>query len=148
MPLLSNSVASIGNLKMMENVANQGADFNHTDYRGRSAIHIAVINGHLEIVRFLVQQYVNLDLIDNSGRSALYYACKYKRGDIAELLIEKGATVIVDQEELISNLCIATAKGDLELLKLFKKSEVDLNVENYDGHNLEYIAKVKGHIEI
>lgn len=75
-----------------------------------------------------MKQYVNLDLIDNSGRSALYYACKYKRREIVELLIEKGATVIVDQEELVSDLCIAAAKGDLELLQLFRKSEVDLNV--------------------
>jgi ankyrin repeat protein len=87
-------------------------------------------------------------LIDNSGRSALYFACKNRRKDIVELLIEKGATVIIDQEELVSDLCIAAARGDLELLELFHKSEVDLNILNYDDKTLQYIAKVKGHTNV
>ena len=99
----------------------------------------------MQTVEFLVKQYVNLDLIDNSGRSALYFACKNERTEIVELLIEKGATVIVDQDDLVSDLCLAASTGNLKLLNLFHKSEVDLNIRNYDDKTLQYIAKVKGH---
>lgn len=79
-------------------------------------------------------------MIDNSGKSALYFACKHERTEIVDLLIEKGATVIVDQDELVNDLCQSASNGNLNLLKLFHKSEVDLNIKNYDDKTLQYIA--------
>ena len=67
MPMLGNSVACTGNIQMMKKLSEEGADFNSVDYRGRAPIHIASISGNLEAVRYLLDQSVNLDMIDNSG---------------------------------------------------------------------------------
>ena len=80
----------------MKQLAQQGANFNYVDYRGRGPIHIAAMNGHMEAVQFLINENINLDLMDNAGKSALYYACMHRHEDIVELLVEKGATLIVD----------------------------------------------------
>mmetsp|Transcript_14242 Transcript_14242/g.24222 ORF Transcript_14242/g.24222 Transcript_14242/m.24222 type:complete len:131 (-) Transcript_14242:478-870(-) len=54
MPLLVNSVISQADLSLVRQLGDEGADFNHIDYRGRAAIHIAVLIGDLKIVQYLI----------------------------------------------------------------------------------------------
>jgi ankyrin repeat protein len=86
-PLLVNAVASEGNLELIEQLAVEGADFNSSDYRGRAPIHIAVIKKHLSVVKFLLKQDVNINLIDNAGKTALYYACTMRDTQMVNLLV-------------------------------------------------------------
>jgi ankyrin repeat protein len=53
-----------------------GADLNVVDYRSRSPLHISCIKGYKDLVKYLIGKNVNLDKIDESGCSALYYAVK------------------------------------------------------------------------
>jgi len=48
-------------------------------------------NGHLEVVRTLLEVGGDVNAQDEDGHDALYYACKYKKWDVAELLLLKGA---------------------------------------------------------
>lgn len=89
----------------MQKITNEGGDFNCVDYRGRAPIHIASINGNLDAASFLVKQNVNLDLIDNAGKSALLYACTNRHELIVDLLVENGATVIDNPTKLAQDLC-------------------------------------------
>ena len=50
MPLVINSVTSSDSMALMNQLYDEGADFNITDYRGRGPIHIATINGNLSTV--------------------------------------------------------------------------------------------------
>lgn len=63
-PLLVNSVTATNNLDLMKSLAAEGADFNNVDYRGRGPIHIAAVNGNVEIAKWLIEQRVNLDFVD------------------------------------------------------------------------------------
>lgn len=63
-PLLVNAVTTGGDLEMMNSLASEGLDFGLVDYRGRGPIHIAAIKGDIEIVKFLIEQRVNLDFVD------------------------------------------------------------------------------------
>ena len=51
----------------MQKLTEQGADFNLVDYRGRAPIHIASINGSIEVIKYLMNENLDLDLIDNAG---------------------------------------------------------------------------------
>ena len=118
-----------------------------TDYRGRGPIHISAINGDLKTVEFLLQQVesCNLDLMDHDGKTALYYACIRKHVKIAELLMAKGARVQVRPAKLVQVLNEAAFEGDLKMIELFAKAEVDLNQVNFDGRNLGHLAAAEGH---
>lgn len=43
-------------MDMMYQLKDEGADFNQVDYRARSALHIACIKGHINVVKFLLKE--------------------------------------------------------------------------------------------
>ena len=49
------------------------------------------LEGHVEVVRRLLDKHADTDVIDKSGNSALMYARASGRTDIVKLLLEKGA---------------------------------------------------------
>ena len=86
--------------------------------------------------------------MDHDGKTALYYACVKKHVRIAQLLIQKGATVQVKPSKLVQILCEAAFEGDLQTIQLFADAEVDFNKVNYDGRNLGHIAAAEGNVDI
>jgi ankyrin repeat protein len=66
---------------------------------GRNLLHLAALNGHLDIVRSLVPRGVELNARDNTGRTALHHAARYGHQLVADYLIEGGAVRPDDLEE-------------------------------------------------
>jgi len=56
------------------------------DYDGRIAIHLASSEGHLECVRFLVEQSNSLNLKDRWGNTALDDAVRHQHPEIEAYL--------------------------------------------------------------
>ena len=77
--------------------ANPAIDTNYADVNarerlyGRTALIIAAIEGHLEIVRMLVEAGSDLNIVDAEGSTALTLARSYGNLDVAALLAEAGA---------------------------------------------------------
>ena len=46
-------------------------DINESDYEGRTALHIAASEGHLNIVKYLVNHGSDVDIKDSRGNTAL-----------------------------------------------------------------------------
>ena len=70
-----------------------GANVNHVDIDGLSALYVACDCGHLSCASILLDHSANVNHLDNDGRSALYGACGVGNYECASLLIEKGADV-------------------------------------------------------
>ena len=93
----------------------EGANFDIVDYMERSALHIATICGHFNIVQFLLKESkliersndvdTNLDQIDINKCSALYYAIMKNYECIAKVLYLRGATVVSPESKLAKILC-------------------------------------------
>ena len=58
---------------------------------GNAPIHIAAQNGHLEILKLLIDKNAKLDLQNNKGNTALHMAVGYDYFECAKVLIEAGA---------------------------------------------------------
>ena len=74
---------------MIEAVAkflNCGGDPEIKNQNGFSCLHIAAREGHADLVKFLKAKDVNLDLRDDYGYSASYWAHQYKHVDICNIL--------------------------------------------------------------
>lgn len=60
--VLANSVASLGDEQMMNQLKDLKIDFNQLDYKGKSPLHIACLKGHVNIVKFLIKQSTHIML--------------------------------------------------------------------------------------
>ena len=68
-----------------------GADPNHRDRDGWSAIHWAAEEGHLDIVRMLLESGANPNAVSSFGTPPLHCAANGGHVSIARLLLQKGA---------------------------------------------------------
>lgn len=142
--MLVNSIASTGDITQLEQLKEEGCDFNCVDYRARSALHIACLHGYMPAVRFLIRENVNLDKIDSTGVSPLYHAIKRGHEDIAKLLYYKGASVHAPADKLGQLLCICGQKGDIKRVKLLKECEANIEAADYDLRTVAHLAAAEG----
>mmetsp|Transcript_33191 Transcript_33191/g.83752 ORF Transcript_33191/g.83752 Transcript_33191/m.83752 type:complete len:182 (+) Transcript_33191:23-568(+) len=90
-PLMSEA-AFKGDIAMLERLVARGASVNQHDQYDRTPLHFAAFNGHLEAVRWLIDQKadVNVSGVVN-GFTPLFAACENNDLEVAKLLVEAGA---------------------------------------------------------
>lgn len=81
--------SSLGRIDQVEAILNSGFDPNMHDSDGYSALHAASENGHLEVVKILVEH--DADINYKSEYTALELAKIAKKDEIVEYLIAHGA---------------------------------------------------------
>lgn len=102
-----------------------------TDSSGNTVIHLAVIDGREEDVKFLVGKKLEPDRRNDSGRTALHLALQEKHSKIAEFLIEAGWDVNAEDKSLCTPLHFAVffdnSENTIEIL-LKKGAKVNAQI--------------------
>jgi ankyrin repeat protein len=62
-----------------------------TGFNGNSLLIIATIKGHTEMVEFLVNKGIDINIKNDEGNTALHYAISANRHKIIDILISYGA---------------------------------------------------------
>lgn len=86
------SVAVRGYIERFESYRLAGADLSQQDPSGRTALHIASLHGHLELVKYLLKKNVDKFTLDVLGLSPLDYATRGGHKEIVDHLKANGAT--------------------------------------------------------
>ena len=82
-----------GNLDIVEEWIQKGADINWSLFNGDTAPMYAALGGHLEVARLLIKNGANVNQANTYGDTALIEACIYGHVTITRLLTENGANV-------------------------------------------------------
>ena len=84
-----------------------GANVNHRDKNGRTALMLSCSTGRGEIAQKLLNNYADPDIIDIYGWSALMFAVYYNHVRIVHMLLEHGADVNATSDKGLTALKIA-----------------------------------------
>ncbi|KAJ8402956.1 hypothetical protein AAFF_G00362700 [Aldrovandia affinis] len=122
------AACSAGDQEEVAALLRQGADINHANIDGLTALHQACIDENLEMVQFLVESGSEVNRGDNEGWTPLHAAASCGFLQITKYLIEHGARVGAVNSEGELPLDVATEDAMERLLKQeIKKQGVDVD---------------------
>lgn len=116
---------SEGNLRKVEHFEQSGVSLTQADVYGRSPLHYAVINKRKEIVEYIISQVnvASLNLVDDSGQTALHKATIFKLPSICTTLVQAGADVTRKDFNGNSAAMIALDMGEKKLARYLQEEE-------------------------
>lgn len=121
----------------------QGADVNSTtDYDGRTALHIACVEGNTEAVKFLLKHGASTQVRDRFNTSPLDDAIKFRHKEIVKTLRKAGAKLMKTSMETAVELCRLAAKNRVDDLLVWQLAGVDLNACDYDKRTPLHVVSV------
>uniref|UniRef100_A0A673A9F9 Uncharacterized protein n=1 Tax=Sphaeramia orbicularis TaxID=375764 RepID=A0A673A9F9_9TELE len=122
------AACSAGDREEVAVLLRQGADINHANIDGLTALHQACIDENAEMVQFLVESGSDVNRGDNEGWTPLHAAASCGFIQIAKYLIEHGAHVGAVNSEGELPLDVATEDAMERLLKgEIKKQGIDVD---------------------
>ncbi len=85
-----------------------------------SPLHLAVKNGHIPVINYLLQHGADPNIASDNNTTPLMTAAKMKSLEIVQILLHHGADVLMPDDfnfTAIGHACESFAEGDLELVK-------------------------------
>ena len=104
--------------------------------------------GHNETVQFLITLNVNIDFINEQGRTALMLASECGHEPVVQTLISCGANVNAQDKEGQTTLMIATKNDSFEIVSRLLIAGADANKVDKNGESALTIACRMGHSKI
>ncbi|XP_062368319.1 B-cell lymphoma 3 protein homolog [Cinclus cinclus] len=108
---------------------------------GLTPLHVAVASGSRESVLVLLEHGADVDAVDiKSGRSALLHAVENDDLEMAELLLQRGASVNAQSYAGCTALHAAAGRGLLRLLRLLLRCGADCGLRNLHNDTAAGVA--------
>ena len=141
--------ASTGDLKTIKQlIIRNKIDINITNQEGRTALMIASLEGHVDIVILLLDNGASVNMQDKNGWSALMYASYVGSIDVIKVLLERNAEVNLQNSMKWSALFIACHRGNVEAGRLLFEKGAEVDFQNDKGVSPLMDASSQNHIEL
>jgi hypothetical protein len=119
---------------------------NVKDLYGKTPLHEAAINGHVEIARLLLQNGAEVNAKNNYVSTPLHFAASHGHVEILHLLVENGADLEAQNYHGERALHCAAWYGHLPFIKeLISRYHVDINARMNDGRTALAVARRMNH---
>jgi len=120
--------ASRNDVSFLKIMVSNGADLNraYEKYNLSTPLHIAAEYGSKEVVQYLGEIGVDLDVFNGSSLSPLMIAVFKGNYEVANILLELGAKINIKNKVNYSGLFLATANGYLDAIDFFLKNKADM----------------------
>lgn len=95
-----------------------------------------------EETRRLIEEDVDVNAIDDKGKTALMFATEKNSVDVAKILIAAGANINAKENEYGETaLMYAAAQNALDVAKLLIEAGTNINAKNYGGKTALMLAE-------
>ena len=122
--------AGMGKNDIVKIFLENGADVDKVTEDGETSLLFASQNGHLNVVKYLVEEgKAEVDKAKNDGQAPLYVASGKGHLEIMKCLVEEGEVDVDKARDTgATTLCAASANGHLKVVKvLVEAGNADLN---------------------
>ena len=110
--------AALSDVPAVRHLLSQGNNPNNdVDDSGRTAMHLAALNGNIQIVAILIKAQAKVDVTDPLGNTPLFYAAERNQLDIAQLLMDVGAEVDKQNKNGMTPLMVAASRGNIAIVQ-------------------------------
>ena len=140
-----------GHMDVVRRLVRSGADIHpvshvQRQHIGGSALHMAVVGGHVEVTRFLLDRHsVSIHLGDDEGFTPLMKACNLGNMSMVQLLLGSGANVKAISRNGMTALMLAVDGGNEEILRLLLQRGAEVGIKDSIGQTALDLSKKKGY---
>lgn len=138
-----------GDLGQVRALADAGVNLDGATEKGLTALMLASLQGHTEVVRFLIDsKKVDVNAKDVSGTTSLMAAAKRGHVEILKLLLDAGAKPDSQSAQGMTALSMAAMDGHLEAVTLLVARGSSLNLKAANGLTAMGMASLKNHAAV
>lgn len=141
--------ADNGLFEQASHLISEGVDVNwRHPQMGKTSLHCASRNGHLKIVRALLQSKAEVDAQDAFGTTALHYAAWMGFGEVAEILLSYKASAKVQDNDGCTPLMLACFWGKQSCVSHLLRCGALLDTKDKRGETAADKALEKGNMDV
>eukprot|EP00401_Gymnodinium_catenatum_P002559 CAMPEP_0117515090 /NCGR_PEP_ID=MMETSP0784-20121206/30401_1 /TAXON_ID=39447 /ORGANISM="" /LENGTH=916 /DNA_ID=CAMNT_0005310897 /DNA_START=36 /DNA_END=2783 /DNA_ORIENTATION=+ len=139
--------ASSGHTATVRRLIDARADPEVFTAEGDNALLLAIDEGYVDVVKYLVEVGVNLKAF-SGGDTALHTACAAGHLEIVRFLMESGEDKEATTDEGLTPLHLATMEGRVEVMRYLLEARTDLKAAAEGGYTALLFAAESGIIEV
>jgi len=133
---------------MAEILITRGADLEAKNMFGETPLHVAAINGHIDVVEVLLDKGADLNAKNLLGNTPLHLAASRSQKDMAEILITRGADLEAKNRFVKTPLHLAASRSQKDMAEILLKNGADLEAKDINGNTPLHIAAFYSHIDV
>ena len=107
-----------GELDLSEKMVKKGADVNKT---GWTPLHYAASNGHVAVIKLLLENHAYIDAESPNGSTPLMMAGRYGSAEAVRLLLEEGADPLLKNQQGLTALEFAKTGQRPDAMEILEK---------------------------
>lgn len=111
-----------------------------TNHDGRTPLHVASLEGQLQVIRHLLGKGASPHVIDNHGQTPLHDAIRSANEEAILLLREFGAHLGPTTVDIALKMCSLAADDKVDILRAWHLAGVDFNVGDYDRRTALHVV--------
>lgn len=139
--------AGRGDIDAMEELRQQGGLLSvATSHDGRTPIHVACLEGQLQVIRYLLEKGASPHVFDNHGQTPLHDAIRSANEEAIFLLREFGAHLRPTTVNTALKICSLAADDKVDRLRAWHLAGVDFNVGDYDRRTALHVAVCRNNV--
>jgi len=148
---LLHRAASEGNAVVVsELLASEYRNLSAKNHESRTAVHLASLHGHLEVLKLLLKYGAKANYSDSEGFTALHYTCQANQYECAKILLHKGGANPTLRNELTRWVPLheAAFQGHLDSCVVLLEAHAPLAPRTPKNETPLDLARGSGHLEV